>query len=227
VSRDIESIHRSAYISEKQRRWDMEDQCSNTILTTFSTYILQKLPFLTQENVKFQRFDEMWFNAYSPLENEWVKGCPDFIGSLTNKETRFLFIELKIKDDGIFRKTYTGGVTKNGSIIPSYGCHSFYLDIVPVYRNMKDFCAKTLLLTRSFLVLFAKKNSSPKDIFLITLAEIDILLKEVWKGIKIAEFGEEYGQKTYLIPQDATQLLTNITKEYIYSLLQKLKFTPN
>jgi len=48
-----------------------------------------------------------------------------------------------------------------------------------------------------------------------------------WRGIKIAEFGEEYGQKTYLIPQDATRLLPTITKKYLYSLLNENRFMPN
>ena len=149
MRKDIEFLHREAYLNEKQKRWDMENKSANTIIETFTAYIVQKLPFLIKENIKFQRFDELWFEAYSPDENEWVKGCPDFIGSLTHRETRFLFIELKIKDDGIFRKTCTGGATKNGSVIPNYGCQSFYLDIVPVYRNMKDFCLKTSLPTRT------------------------------------------------------------------------------
>ena len=63
--------------------------------------------------------------------------------------------------------------------------------------------------------------------FLITLAEIDAIIQTGWKGIKIAEFGEEYGRKTYLIPQDATMPLTNINKEYIYSLLHEFKFILN
>ena len=61
----------------------------------------------------------------------------------------------------------------------------------------------------------------------ITLAEIDIILDTGWRGIKIAEFGEEYGQKTYLIPQDATRLLPTITKKYLYSLLNENRFMPN
>ena len=226
MRKDIEFLHREAYLNEKQKRWDMENKSANTIIEIFTAYIVQKLPFLIKENIKFQRFDELWFEAYSPDENEWVKGCPDFIGSLTHRETRFLFIELKIKDDGIFRKTCTGGATKNGSVIPNYGCQSFYLDIIPVYRNMKDFCLKTSLPTSSFLILFAKKNASPEDMYLITLAEIDIILDTGWRGIKIAEFGEEYGQKTYLIPQDATRLLPTITKKYLYSLLNEYKFIP-
>lgn len=48
-----------------------------------------------------------------------------------------------------------------------------------------------------------------------------------WKGIKIAEFGEEYGQKTYLILQDATRSLTTITKKYLYSLLNRNSFMPH
>ena len=101
MRKDIEFLHREAYLNEKQKRWDMENKSANTIIETFTAYIVQKLPFLIKENIKFQRFDELWFEAYSPDENEWVKGCPDFIGSLTHRETRFLFIELKIKDDGI------------------------------------------------------------------------------------------------------------------------------
>ncbi len=92
---------------------------------------------------------------------------------------------------------------------------------------MKDFCTNTLLPTSNFLILFAKNNADPKDMFLITLAEIDAIIQTGWKGIKIAEFGEEYGQKTYLIPQDATTPLPKITKEYIYSLLHECKFIPN
>lgn len=52
----------------------MENKSANTIIETFTAYIVQKLPFLIKENIKFQRFDELWFEAYSPDENEWVKG---------------------------------------------------------------------------------------------------------------------------------------------------------
>lgn len=227
MRKDIELLHKESYLSERAKRWSMENESANIIIETFATYIAQKLPFLIKKNIKFQRFDKLWFDVYSPDENEWVKGCPDFIGSLTHRETRFLFVELKIKDDGIFRMTHKGGVTKNGSVIPNYGCQSFYLDIIPVYRNMKNFCLKTSLPTHSFLILFAKKDAPPEDMYLITLAEIDIILDMGWKGIKIAEFGEEYGQKTYLIPQDATRLLTTITKEYLYSLLNQDSFMPH
>ena len=227
MNKDIESAHKDAYHNQRQKRWTMENQNANKILKIFSVYLLKKLPFLSKDNIKFQRFDKLWFNAYSPKDNEWVKGCPDFICALSNRERKFLFIELKIKDDGIFRKTLRGGVTKIGSVIPNYGCLSFYLDIIPVYKNMKDFCVNTLLPTSNFLILFAKNNADHKDMFLITLAEIDTIIQTGWKGIKIAEFGEEYGQKTYLIPQDATTPLPNITEEYIYSLLHECKFIPN
>ena len=93
MRKDIEFLHREAYLNEKQKRWDMENKSANTIIETFTAYIVQKLLFLIKENIKFQRFDELWFEAYSPDENEWVKGCPDFIGSLTHRETRFLFID--------------------------------------------------------------------------------------------------------------------------------------
>ena len=136
MNKDIESAHKDAYHNQRQKRWTMENQNANKILKIFSVYLLKKLPFLSKDNIKFQRFYKLWFNAYSPKDNEWVKGCPDFICALSNCERKFLFIELKIKDDGIFRKTLRGGVTKIGSVIPNYGCLSFYLDIIPVYKNI-------------------------------------------------------------------------------------------
>ena len=72
---------------------------------------------------------------------------------------------------------------------------------------------------------YAAVAGEPHKMFLH--AEIDAIIQTGWKGINIAEFGEEYGQKTYLIPQDATTPLPNITKEYIYSLLHECKFIPN
>lgn len=50
----------------------MENESANTIIETFTTYIAQKLPFLIKENIKFQRFDKLWFYVYSPDKNEWV-----------------------------------------------------------------------------------------------------------------------------------------------------------
>ena len=106
MRKDIEFLHREAYLNERQKRWDMENKSANTIIETFTAYIAQKLPFLIKENIKFQRFDELWFEACSPDENEWVKGCPDFIGSLTHRETRFLFIELKIPGKKKYGKSH-------------------------------------------------------------------------------------------------------------------------
>ena len=53
MRKDIEFLHREAYLNERKKRWDMENKSANTIIETFTAYIVQKLPFLIKENIIF------------------------------------------------------------------------------------------------------------------------------------------------------------------------------
>jgi hypothetical protein len=47
---------------------------------------------------------------------------------------------------------------------------------------------------------------------LITLREIQLLIRDGWHGTRLQEFDEGYGHRTYLIPQDATHPLIAATR---------------
>lgn len=223
--------HQNNYQNERNTRWAMENIHGEKIINVLIEQLKLKLPFVASENFKHQRLDELWFEKYSPHKYNWVKGCPDFCISMSNKETRHLHVELKIKDSGVFRKTLTGGVSKYGSIVPNYGCESFYLDMNPVYKNMNDFCIQSKLSTDNFLILFSKSDASIENMYVITLSQINDLIKNGWntagKNIPIAEFGEGYGKKTYLIPVEATKKLSSLDKNLIVNCLSIEKTIPH
>lgn len=171
-------------------------------------HILTKLNITDGKSI---RLDNLWFERYNIDDsvNEWAKGTPDYVLSIPHKETSLnLHTEIKIKDQ-VFRKTLSGGTTRGGSAIPRYGCVSFYLDIEPVYRNMLDFSRKSNLHLSKFVIDFYNKESRTHH--LITLEKLQTIISEGWNGIPIGTFGEGYGQVTYLIPQGATQELTNFS----------------
>jgi hypothetical protein len=164
------------------------------------------------------RLDNLWFEQYDmnlPV-NEWVKGTPDYVVSINhNDTTKYFHTEIKIKDEE-FRKTQNGGTTRAGSTIPNYGCPSFYIDIEPVYRNMQDFANNSGLPKSKFIITFYDRGNDSHHI--ITLEEVENILQNGWNGIQIGEFGEGYGERTYLIPRNATRNLNNLTETELLEL---------
>lgn len=202
--------HHSAYVAERGSRWALERSATPAVLTLIHTMLTTALS-LPSRQLTFRRFDQDWFAAYPPDQQAWVRGAPDYCGTLWADPLLFLFLELKLKQRGIFRKTISGGVTRNGSVIASYHCPSFYLDVDPVFKNMSAFCLHTHLSPRHFLVVFAKPDAAPADIHLITLQNIHSLVRDGWQGVPLQKFDEGYGRRAYLIPQDATMALSRAT----------------
>lgn len=155
------------------------------------------------------RYDNIWFEKFPPNLHEWSRGAPDFVLPVEYDAKPIYFkTEIKLKDQE-YRKTQWGGITPNGSIVPNYGCASYYLDVVPVYKNMKDFCQKSGVPTSKFIIAFG--NPTTNAYHLITLASIDYLLINGWNSTPIAIFAEGYGQPAYLIPKNATMALDKLT----------------
>jgi len=138
---------------------------------------------------------------------------------LLSKE-KYILVEIKLKSQE-YRKTSIGGTTKNGSIVSNYGCNSYYLDVIPVHRNMNDFVLKTNNKPSAFIIAFVKEDFS--EINIISLAKINKMIKSGWnqngKNIDLCIYGEGYGQKAYLIPKDATTNGDKITKEQLENIL--------
>lgn len=210
------------YNKEKQTRWNMalnEDSFANNIANSLSK--------ITNTSITSSRFDSLWHQRFNPEqpENSWVKGCPDFYLNINNS---FLYLELKIKENGVFRKTLTGGTTKDGSFITNYGCESFYLDIDPVYKNMILFCNKANIDKKSFILAFYNNENST---YVISLAKIQRLINEGWthnnQNISICEYSEGYGRKTYLIPLSKTTLLQNLSLENLLKCSQNILSLPH
>ena len=190
---------------------DGEEPVANAILTHIQNQ-------LNAINGTVIRLDNLWFEQYDidVPANEWAKGTPDYVISINNQGTlHFLHTEIKIKDQE-FRKTVNGGTSRGGSIIPNYGCESFYLDIIPVYRNMLDFAQRTGLPKSKFIIDFFSRPYGTHHI--ITLEKIEAIILNGWNGIQIGTYGEGYGQNTYLIPKNATQNLNTLSAQSILAL---------
>ena len=138
---------------------------------------------------------------------------------LLSKE-KYILVEIKLKSQE-YRKTSIGGATRNGSIVPNYGCNSYYLDVIPVHRNMNDFVLKTNNKPSAFIIAFVKEDFS--EINIISLAKINKMIKSGWnqngQNIDLCIYGEGYGKKAYLIPKDATTNGDKITKEQLENIL--------
>ena len=163
-----------------------------------------------------KRYDTEYFNKYKYLTPEWVRGASDY--SLNIEGVDFL-IEIKLKNKK-FRKTIGGGLTKDGSVIRDYGCESYYLDKVPVYKNMCDFCAHENINPEYFIVFFCGEGNI--ELRYISLAEIKALVEHGYKGEPLTEFGEGYGIDTgdgraitYLIPEDTTTDISDKKKVFV------------
>ena len=132
-----------------------------------------------------------------------MKGCPDYrLDILSNgKIENYLFLEVKIKTKE-FQKTKEGGITKDGSKVPNYGCVSYYLDIEPVLHNMNMFAEVSAIPKSAFVILFVSESLDKMQA--ISLKKINKLAKEGWvknsgERIELGEYGEGYGRKTLLI----------------------------
>jgi hypothetical protein len=229
VPSDITTDHTNQYTQERIDRWGMAENGEPIAIQKICNILSKKLG-INIDDIKNERYDDLWFSKFSldDENNECVKGAPDYIVSL-NKETEFLLFEIKIKAQE-FRKTNTGGTTQGNSIIPKYGCPSYYIDIVPVLKNMNDFCIQANIEQKSFIISFIKEDFS--EIRLISLAKINSLISDGWtrrddKKISICKYGEGYGADTYLIPKDATLDLNEIKKEQLLKILISKKPVPN
>lgn len=225
IATHLTKEHRAAYQSERPVRWSMEDNQAMSVIMTFLDVVAARLG-LPRDRVEVRRLDDYWFDVYAPDSVEWVKGCPDYFGLIFSGNIRFLFFELKIKKDGEFRLTRTGGKTKSGTSIVKYGCTSFYLDIVPVLRNMNDFCDKSGLPKDKFQILFAEPGAGVNGINLISLDAINRMIADGWNGIAIQKYGEGYGQNTYLIPKSAMTALSELTVAQIMEIANERSVLP-
>lgn len=203
------------YDLEREKRWNMAKDKEPLAIDRICN-ILQKA---TGEVCTSKRYDEIWFNKYDPSfsENEWVRGASDYYIKFNN---RIIYAEIKIKAIK-FHKTVNGGVTRKGSQIAKYGCESFYIDIVPVYKNMCDFVKKTSIDPNSFLIFFIDDEMT--DVNAISLREIKALEKNGFNGEKLCVFSEGYGTRTeygaapnYLIPEVCTNDLKIDMNQYLY-----------
>ena len=194
------------YSAEKSRRWELGKEGEPKAIRVISEYLSKYLGNL--DSVVEYRFDDMWFDKFdiNLPRNEWVKGSSDYCLDFPNA---LIYAEIKIKTQ-TFRKTVSGGKTKAGSQISSYGCESYYLDINPVWKNMNLFCERLHINKDSFVIFFC--NSNCTEIRFISLARINELIECGYLGKPLNRFSEGYGIVTsdgqraenYLIPIDAT-----------------------
>jgi hypothetical protein len=195
----------SLYHEDRAKRWDMAKKKEPEAIS----FICRTLHEMSGHKVEKARFDSVWFDRYPVEENEWVRGASDYV--IRIDESRYVYAEIKLKSV-LFKKTVTGGKTKKGSMITKYGCESFYLDIVPVYRNMCSFVEKTKIDSNHFVIFFVDDHIS--KVHTLSLKEIQDLVKNGYRGKELCVFSEGYGTKTeygaapnYLIPSLATSEL--------------------
>lgn len=222
MSNDIEVEHATQYENEREKRWGMAEDGEEVAIKKICK-IFSEILLINEDSITFERYDKLWFEVYdiSLVCNEWVKGVSDYLIKIALDEEKYLLVEIKLKSEE-YRKTTSGGETKNGSKISNYGCNSFYLDIVPVLRNMNNFIQNTNNQFISFIVAFVKEDFS--EINIISLAKINTIITKGWKKsidtrIDVCIFGEGYGQNTYLIPKDATANINSLTKENLERII--------
>lgn len=200
------------YKSEKYNRWGKAKNKERPAINALANKINEKFGF----NVSFKRYDSIWFNSYDPNKCSWVRGCSDFylIIDLMDDTKKIMYVEVKIKDT-TFDATLRGGKRQNQQI-SNYGCVSYYLDLY-VVDHMNKFCERANIKKNSFIVLFI--NSNFDSIRLISLYEINSLLKNGWNNQKLSTFKGGYGSRSYLIPVDATNDINNIPLDFFISYL--------
>ena len=171
------------YSQERQRRWQMAREGEPRAVQSACTALEQILG----TPCAYTRYDGLWFEAFDPQEpgNGWVRGAPDY---LIRFNRRYIYAEIKLKSV-MFHMTLTGGQMSDGTVIPCYGCESLYLDKEPVYRNMRAFARAVGVAPGSFLLLFA----CPDGIRAISLAEIDALVENGFRGAALGLISDGYG----------------------------------
>lgn len=191
------------YESERKERWSMAKEGEPIAMEAIQKRLATYYGLLRQA----KRYDEQYFEKYDPqnADNSWVRGASDYAVEIDGEE---VLIEIKLKNQK-FRMTNGGGITRDGSIIRDYGCESFYLDIIPVYKNMCEFCAHEGIDPASFIIFFCGDDNT--ELRYISLAKINELVNYGYKGSQLTEYGEGYGTNTengraitYLIPEDTT-----------------------
>lgn len=199
--------NKELYNDEREKRWAMAKKKEPEAIAA----VCRILERISGHKVENERYDEIWFEKFDPNlpENEWVRGASDYVIKIDNE--KYVYAEIKLKSVK-FRKTKNGGITQKGSVIAKYGCESFYLDIVPVYRNMCAFVEKTKIESRNFIIFFI--NETLSEVHAISLEEVQSMVKNGFKGQKLCIFTEGYGTDTiygaapnYLIPEQATESL--------------------
>lgn len=100
-----------------------------------------------------------------------------------------------------------------GQQIANYGCISYYLDVALVYGNVNEFCEIANIDKNNFIIMFIDSNHT--SIRLISLAEINNIVEHGWNGVPICTFEAGYGQRSYLIPKDATHTIDDISIDQI------------
>lgn len=213
---NIEREHREQYEEEKKARWEMAKVGEANAMKEVCRLLSEK--FKTKpDDITFERYDELWFEQYDieDQNNEWVKGASDYLIKIQGVNEQYSLLEIKLKSQE-YRKTQWGGKTPNGTPVPKYGCTSYYLDIIPVWRNMNDFVEHVGIEKQSFIVAFVKEDLS--EIMFISLAKINDLVSNGWKKdkntkITLGTFSEGYGREAYLIPKDSTKNIVEITSE--------------
>lgn len=210
--------HKNQYSNEKKNRWGMARDGEEPSIKMICDILSKKLK-ISDKNISYHRYDEVFFNKYdiADIKDEWIKGTPDYYIKIILANDSYLLFEIKLKSQE-YRKTSIGGKTKGGSEITNYGCNSYYLDIVPVLKNMNSFIEKTGIDSKSFVIAFIKDDFS--EVMLISLAKINYLIKNGWKKtnqqlLQICKYGEGYGQNAYLIPKDCTINILELSLEDI------------
>ena len=200
------------YKSEKYDRWNKARNKELPAINALANKIYEKFWF----NVSYKRYDSIWFKSYDPNKNYWVRGCSDFylIIDVMKDTKKIMYVEVKIKDT-TFDTTLRGGKRQNQQI-SNYGCVSYYLDLY-VVDHMNEFCERANIKKNSFIVLFI--NSDFDSIRLISLDEINSLVKNGWNNQKLSTFKGGYGSRSYLIPVDATNDINNISLDFFITYL--------
>ncbi|MFJ8263371.1 hypothetical protein ACIQ4I_15685 [Rummeliibacillus sp. NPDC094406] len=221
---DANINRRVRYNEERQMRHKAAQKYEQPSVELVVELINQKSP---KKIADFTRYDEEWFEKYdiNDKTNEWVKGASDYLLNIniTGNDTVFSYVEIKYKTQ-TFRKTISGGTTLSGSVIPNYGCESYYLDVFPVWNNICDFISRNSIPTNSFWLAFVNEDIS--DARLISAAKISKIIKNGWNGQPIGEYGEGYGQKAYLIPEVATVRLAELTLNEVLHSTTILRVRP-
>lgn len=222
--KDDNNKRKARYNEERAIRHKAAQEYEQPSVELVVDLINQKSP---ETIADFTRYDEEWFEKYdlNDKTNEWVKGASDYLVNINKagSDNVYSFVEIKYKTQ-TFRKTVNGGTTLSGSVIPNYGCESYYLDVIPVWRNICDFINRNNIPSNSFWLAFVNEDIS--DVQIISVKKISEILKNGWNGQPIGEYGEGYGQRAYLIPKQATVRLADLKINDVLHSTTKLRIKP-